>query len=143
MASYDLSAATDRLPIDLQVQVMSQFLPREVAQAWKDVLVGRDWWLKDVAYRYSVGQPMGALSSWGMLALTHHFIVQMAAIRVGKSNWFEDYAVLGDDIVIADKAVAESYHYLMTTWLGVDINLSKSIVSDVGVMEFAKRIVGP
>lgn len=26
--------------------------------------------------RYSVGQPMGALSSWAMLALTHHFIVQ-------------------------------------------------------------------
>lgn len=26
--------------------------------------------------RYAVGQPMGALSSWAMLALTHHFIVQ-------------------------------------------------------------------
>ena len=25
--------------------------------------------------RYAVGQPMGALSSWAMLALTHHFIV--------------------------------------------------------------------
>lgn len=24
---------------------------------------------------YSVGQPMGALSSWAMLALTHHAIV--------------------------------------------------------------------
>lgn len=31
----------------------------------------------------------------------------------------------------------------MTEILGVDINLSKSIVSDSGVMEFAKRIVGP
>jgi len=33
--------------------------------------------------RYAVGQPMGALSSWAMLALTHHLIVAMAARRVG------------------------------------------------------------
>lgn len=33
--------------------------------------------------RYAVGQPMGALSSWAMLALTHHFIVQYAAYRTG------------------------------------------------------------
>lgn len=31
----------------------------------------------------------------------------------------------------------------MVDMLGVDINLSKSIISDLGVMEFAKRIVGP
>jgi hypothetical protein len=37
-------------------------------------------------YRYSVGQPMGALSSWGMLALTHHCLVQMAAKRSGKTG---------------------------------------------------------
>jgi len=34
-------------------------------------------------YRYAIGQPMGALSSWAMLALTHHLIVQIAAQRVG------------------------------------------------------------
>lgn len=64
---------------------------------------------------YSVGQPMGALSSWGMLALTHHFIVQVAANRLGTfPDGFKDYAVLGDDIVIANKAVANVYHSLMT-----------------------------
>lgn len=109
-----MSAATDRLPIETQVQVLSQFLPREVAEAWAKVLVGRDWWFAGETYRYAVGQPMGALSSWGMLALTHHLLVQLAAFRVGKTTWFEDYALLGDDIVIADRAVAESYHFLMT-----------------------------
>lgn len=63
VASYDLSAATDRLPIDVQVQVMSQLFNREVAEAWKTLLVDRDWWLGDRSLRYSVGQPMGALSS--------------------------------------------------------------------------------
>jgi catabolite regulation protein CreA len=61
--SYDLSAATDRFPIDLQVQILSMLYTKEVALAWKSVLVNRDYHFKDNTYRYSVGQPMGALSS--------------------------------------------------------------------------------
>jgi len=74
-----------------------------------------------------------------MLALTHHFIVRLAAIRVGKPT-FDNYALLGDDIVIADQSVAESYHHIMVDTLGVDINLSKSMVSP-NSFEFAKRII--
>jgi len=73
-----------------------------------------------------------------MLALSHHVIVQIAAARVGKPN-FNLYALLGDDIVIADKAVANSYHNIMTRILGVDINLSKSLVGKHS-FEFAKQI---
>jgi hypothetical protein len=47
--------------------------------------------------------------------------------------------VLGDDIVIADKHVAHSYLFVMKL-LGVDINLSKSLVSKIGVCEFAKKL---
>jgi hypothetical protein len=82
---------------------------------------------------------MGALSYWAMLALTHHTIVRIAANRVGITN-FTHYALLGDDIVLANKSVADSYHHLMTTVLGVDIHLSKSLVSK-DYFEFAKRIV--
>jgi len=52
------------------------------------------------------------------------------------------YAVLGDDIVIADKSVATEYLKLMD-WLGVDINLSKSIISRNRVAEFAKMYWTP
>lgn len=103
------------------------------------MLTDRDWYLKDKPLRYSVGQPMGALSSWAMLALSHHVIVRIAAKRVGKLN-FGDYALLGDDIVIADESVAKAYHELMTVTLGVDINLSKSLISKHS-FEFAKRLV--
>jgi hypothetical protein len=72
-----------------------------------------------------------------MLALTHHVIVQIAAARVGKPN-FKLYAVLGDDVVIADQSVAKSYHYIMSDVLGVGINLSKSLIS-VHSFEFAKQ----
>jgi hypothetical protein len=149
MFSFDLSAATDRLPIDLQVQVLS-FLygDEETALLWKSLLIDRDYVLESTdpdfqeyngKYRYAVGQPMGALSSWAMLALTHHVIVQVAALRSGHIGWFEDYAVLGDDVVIANKQIADSYLVLMKL-LGVDINLSKSLVSSDGVCEFAKKL---
>lgn len=48
--------------------------------------------------------------------------------------------MLGDDIVIANKAVADSYLMVMKL-LGVDINLSKSLVSSSGVCEFAKKLM--
>jgi hypothetical protein len=74
-----------------------------------------------------------------MLALTHHIIVRIAALRLGKSN-FTHYALLGDDIVIADEGVAKVYHEIMTAVLGVDINLSKSLTS-ANSFEFAKRLI--
>lgn len=70
---YDLSAATDRLPISLQVDILSVFIGKDAAEAWKEILVGREYRLPNTAKRYgytpgvgltySVGQPMGALSS--------------------------------------------------------------------------------
>jgi hypothetical protein len=64
---YDLSAATDRLPIDIQVKILEAFFGSSVSQAWKSLLVDRDYVLKTEGkakfLRYSVGQPMGALSS--------------------------------------------------------------------------------
>jgi len=137
--SFDLSAATDRLPIAFQVQVLSILFGERFARAWKGLL-DRDWWFQGKAIRYAVGQPIGALSSWAMLALSHHVIVQLAAMRAGWTTWFPYYAILGDDLVIADRAVAEHYQALMRH-LGVPINLSKSICSEVGLIEFAKRWV--
>jgi hypothetical protein len=83
---------------------------------------------------------MGAYSSWAMLALTHHVIVKVAAIRVGLRS-FRDYCVLGDDIVIRNDAVASEYYDLMKG-LGVSINLSKSVNSN-DFAEFAKVWKGP
>jgi hypothetical protein len=57
------------------------------------LLVGRSYYLSyskeekeiygtdGIALRYAVGQPMGALSSFNMLAVTHHFLVQLAYQR--------------------------------------------------------------
>lgn len=82
---------------------------------------------------------MGAYSSWAMLALTHHVLVQAAAHRAGHTTWFQNYAIVGDDIVIVGSAVADQYYRLMTEELGVAISVHKSIVSETGLMEFTKR----
>jgi hypothetical protein len=146
--SYDLSAATDRLPLTLQILVLGAFTLESFAHTWAAVLTDRDFRTpKEYGttfgrganfVRYSVGQPMGAYSSWGMLAWTHHAIVQFAAWRVGHRSWFTWYAVLGDDIVICDRAVAAQYVHLMDEF-GVKIGLHKSIISSNSTLEFAKR----
>jgi len=144
--SFDLSSATDRLPIVIQMQILNILVPG-MGTSWMNLLGSLRWQWKSLNERvplkeiqYAVGQPMGAYSSWAMLALTHHIIVQCAALNVGKPN-FRAYAVLGDDIVIADDLVASEYLRLMNM-LGVDINLAKSLQSK-DFCEFAKRWIGP
>jgi len=66
-------------------------------------------------------------------------MVQISARRCGSDKIFTDYALLGDDLVIADEAVARCYLALASD-LGVSINMDKSIVSEESVLEFAKRI---
>jgi hypothetical protein len=152
--SLDLSSATDRLPILIQGALLSRLITAHGATLWMSLMVGRAYALPRRAMspdydgerfiRYAVGQPMGALTSWAMLAMTHHAIVQMAATLSGRitgDDWFEDYALLGDDIVIADRLVADTYLKIMAG-LGVGIQLSKSVhdSSGRGVLEFAKRV---
>lgn len=71
-ASYDLSAATDRLPIVIQ-KLLIEFMIPGASNSWADLLVGREYETPrfhrrlgmkiPVSVTYSVGQPMGALSS--------------------------------------------------------------------------------
>lgn len=58
--------------------------------------------------------------------------------KVFSFSWFKDYAVLGDDVVIANGLVAREYVAIMSV-LGVGIGLAKSLISRKGGLEFAKR----
>lgn len=147
--SYDLSAATDRLPVVIQELLLAQVFGSSFAKCWRELLVGRPYWISSRvqrerglatrALRYAVGQPMGGYSSWAMLALTHHLMVQFSASRAGIKGWFTLYAVLGDDIVIANSCVAKKYRALCRL-LGVEIGLNKSLVSKGRTLEFAKKL---
>lgn len=70
--SYDLSAATDRLPVLLQSRLIDSIFPG-AGQLWSELLVGRSYQMAKAirkigmkipaSVQYAVGQPMGALSS--------------------------------------------------------------------------------
>lgn len=148
--SFDLSAATDRLPVLLQGLVLVQVFGRQFAACWRALLCNRNYYLganhvrmaglgsKGKNLRYAVGQPMGALSSWAMLALTHHAMVQFASYQAGNKGWFDRYAVLGDDIVIADDQVALKYREFCEL-VGLGIGIAKSLEARGKTLEFAKK----
>nr|UJQ92593.1 MAG: putative RNA-dependent RNA polymerase [Mitoviridae sp.] len=191
---YDLKAATDRLPLEIQAALLDLVRPG-LGSTWSVFLTKRPYYLylpeeackehgiptgkreiaameqrkgkvpNEISYggkaipvyyngkgvpwiqvHYAVGQPMGALSSWAMLAVTHHLIVQLAYRRAYNINpliplnmetWYADYEVLGDDIIIFDELVAKEYMKLMELF-GVPINTSKSVCATVPVTDFAK-----
>jgi hypothetical protein len=80
---------------------------------------------------------MGAYSSFAMLALTHHVITRIAAIRCKVNPSTLLYAVLGDDGAMANKKVAKAYQEIFKS-LGMEINPIKGF--DGTVLEFAKQI---
>jgi len=67
-------------------------------------------------------------------------IVQHCSILLGnRTGWEDRYEVLGDDIVIFDKYLAQKYLDYMSA-IGVPINVYKSVVSlKAPVVEYAKR----
>jgi len=168
--SFDLSSATDRFPVWAQWSLMKVLFGESVANHWRVLLVGRGYAFPSIRpgkatgqymdrltvpfgrsaaeateeycqpLYYAVGQPMGAHSSWAAFTLAHHMVVQWAANRVGKKEWFEDYGILGDDLVIFDRAVAAEYLVLIGR-LGVNISMAKSLPGVRQCFEFAKRFI--
>lgn len=89
-------------------------------------------------FRFTKGQPLGFSSSWPVFTLTHHVIVWLAAWNARPGKLFLDYAILGDDLVIADESIAKEYLRIMEE-CGVEISREKSLISSSGACEFAKR----
>lgn len=137
--SIDLTAATDRFPLELQKLLLQELSSETVARAWSSILTDYEVYVpwENRTVKYCAGQPMGAYSSWAIFALTHHLIVQYSAKAVGETTPFKDYMLLGDDIVIANKAVSDKYCEILSI-LGVGISTNKTHASQ-HTYEFAKR----
>jgi hypothetical protein len=157
MSSVDMSNATDRFPAlaIAFILYLVGLLTLLEAISWYCVMTKRVFTyayhynksLKHTSIKhvkYSIGQPMGILSSWAGFAIAHHFIVQLSAYKAGYRVlktpllYFTDYAILGDDIVIADEAVVKNYKTILKL-LGVEYSLPKSW-EVTGVAEFAKSL---
>jgi hypothetical protein len=204
--SYDLTSATDLIPIQIYQAVLAPIIGTERISIWLELLVNKFFRCpKSIEAKdkdgkqakfvtYTRGQPMGALSSWGLMNLAHHVLVQFSVvysvinslillqhkspfwgyieaeknhslnimllsgysferiyqaypfliIEVTKVMFkncilpFDKYVVLGDDVVIGDRKVAEGYFAIMNNIFGVPIKLAKSYVSD-SLFNFANQ----
>jgi hypothetical protein len=87
---------------------------------------------------YAVGNPMGFYSSWASFAVAHHFVIYYVCRKLGKPWRKARYALLGDDIVIKDDAIAKMYIEVMRI-LGVEVSELKTH-SSPHFFEFAKRL---
>jgi len=93
--------------------MLNALLNSSFGTEWKRVIVSGPWSYKDpngetLLYNYSRGQPMGAYSSWAVFALSHHFMVWLAAYNCGIPihEALKFYAVVGDDIIIFNDELA-------------------------------------
>lgn len=137
--SVDLSSATDRFPLSVIKQLLEIRLPTDFVNAWADVMVGYPFEHQGSKLIYSTGTPMGAYTSFNAFALTHHYIVFYCCKELGVSWKKLPYALLGDDIVIGNKSVAELYKKTIAS-LHVDYSPAKTHQSK-DFYEFAKRII--
>jgi hypothetical protein len=144
LASIDLTAATDRMPALFQMLVLISLRILNPLQGfgWWWVTTRRDFSFKKgspISVRYTVGQPMGILSSWPVMAISHHFLVRMSFSAQGYYDLEKcRYSVLGDDLTLLDHDVAESYLELIDC-LGMKFSPDKTYIS-YGVAEFAKSL---
>lgn len=138
--SIDLTAATDRFPIELICRVLSGRFGDEYVNNWRTIMVGFPFWTKEFGdITYSVGNPMGAYSSWNSFALSHHYLMFWCCRELGL-NWKKaQYVILGDDVVIRNDALAAKYMEALTR-LGVEYSPAKTHSSPF-MYEFAKRVV--
>lgn len=139
---FDASSFTDRLPLELQLKILLKLQDKGLITEFdyvvyehvaKGVYVDNEF---NRLVRWGTGQPQGHGPSFNLATLTHVCILQSCITSPEQQRLF---SVIGDDVVIADDALAESYRDKMTA-LGVDINLSKSTQSEL-MAEYAGKLI--
>jgi hypothetical protein len=144
-AAYDLSNATDRLPLQNQLDVLYYTFPNfhQFIDLFSDLSKNGIWDTRrkmDIPLvSWRVGQPLGLGPSFGSFALYHHSIIRTCAHLAGVTVDDDLYMIVGDDVVITNKLVAARYEQAIEE-LGVSISKSKSIISS-RVTEFVGHLI--
>ncbi|KAL0385588.1 UNVERIFIED_CONTAM: putative mitochondrial protein [Sesamum radiatum] len=148
--SFDLKMATDMFPSVLTGSIFAGIFEDDLGHVWFHMMNQIAFWSPELTgspskarvYCFTRGQPLGYLSSWPLFTLTRHMVVWLAAYEVYPGKKFWDYSIFGDDIVIADKRVAEAYMRIMDEMGGV-ISIQKSLISHNGsCCSYATRCCG-
>lgn len=168
LSSVDLSSATDTIPAKLSLFILRRMIkfcvtnPNKIIKAVENLLINRDFYYRSSnklkSVRYKTGQPMGAYSSFPLLAITNHFLALLSyrivsGCRPDKMKLV--YSIVGDDIVLGpfyyshEKWVnkelrdqrshrVRGQYILLCNELGIIINQSKTLVGNA-TYEFCRR----
>ena len=142
--SFDLKSATDRWPLLLLFELFQYLFDRSFASSVVNSTLACNIFevpfvrRKPSTVSFVAGQPLGYHASWPLFALSHHVMVWYCAEKAYPGKTFTGYAVLGDDVVITDPIVGQEYAESLDP-LGVTISYQKSLISEDGCAEFAKR----
>jgi hypothetical protein len=133
--AVDLTSATDRFPLGLQIHVLESIYPiNEHVLLFRDLSRGR-WKSPYGDVRWTKGQPMGLYPSFPAFALTHGIL--LLHLNGGKHQ--KKFFVLGDDVVILDTHLYHKYRATLDE-LECPVSESKCIASQF-VTEFAGKII--
>jgi len=82
---------------------------------------------------------MGMLSSWNMMSLSHHVVVNIANNRLTKAIYYP-YNLIGDDLTLHSMGQFDKYVDLMTS-IGVKVSPIKTHINRncLPTLEFAKK----
>jgi hypothetical protein len=130
IACYDLSAATDRFPYQLQYALLKAIVPKEnLSEGFWNILAKRKFFVpwSGETVSYEAGQPMGAFASWPLFSLAHHAVIEYCG-RGTQGSSKHKYKMIGDDVIITDERMAQNYEKVMAL-CGVSINLGKTVKS--------------
>jgi len=131
VASVDLSSATDRFPLALQLGFLRGVGLHDYADAIKSISEG-EWVVSGRNnIHYGTGQPMGMYGSFPLFHLTHVWLLKFLFEKWGYGNCLVDklpFRVLGDDVIISSPALALRYKRVLKR-LGVEVSKSKTVTS--------------
>lgn len=145
--SVDLSDATNNFPLSLQVRSLHRLLGeswRAHIDLFEECSKGL-WSVKDPseecwrAMRWTKGQPLGLGPSFVSFAYAHHLLVEWCGRKLPVSRRL--YAIVGDDIAIADDELHRQYMDALTH-LGIPVSRDKTL-SSPHFAEFAGKAITP
>lgn len=162
--SVDLSHATDYLPKGVGDYIIDSIIPSEALDDSKvsveerllrqifgahyqnedfvlsrklfDFMSRAQWKNGEFLDSWKVGQPLGTLPSFGMLALEHNILLESLSVDCGYLH--SPYTVLGDDVLLFSKRMRRAYMQMMRS-LGVPLSMHKSY--EHNLVEFAGQII--
>lgn len=140
--SSDMTAFTDRFPIELEEAVLNAKYGAKIGKMWRTIVSNRTFYHENGSVAYKVGNPMGLLSSWAVSTFTHHVVKAWCAHKCGVKYKSYKYLILGDDTLDTREDVYNFYKQTIQD-LGVSISTSKCTQSKQGFAEFAKRLFSP